>query len=219
MPKNIVPILENIDFFKVFNSTELAKIIDLIGIKKVRKKDVIFHEGDECTAIYFILKGSVKVFKTSEDGRENIVNLLSTHDMFPHVGLFGGSNYPATAKAIEDSVIYYLLVEDFNRILIDSPHLSIKLLQILDQKIRSLQVRLGNVMSKDITDKVISTLHSLAKTNGVRTDEGLEIQIELTHQDLADMVGTTRETVSRVISQLKRDGILCYENSKICLMH
>jgi CRP/FNR family cyclic AMP-dependent transcriptional regulator len=218
MPKIIEPILREIDFFKQCSEEDLKNILEVISKKTIRKRGTIFHEGEECNTIYFIAKGSVKILKTSEDGREHIVNILSSKDMFPHVGLFGGGYYPATARAIEDSTIYCLNIEDFKRILAVSPFLSIKLLQILDGKIRTLQERLGNTMSKDIMEKVVSTLHSLARTNGSQIDEGIEINMEITHQDIADMVGTTRESVSRIIGQLKRDGKIYYEENKIRLM-
>lgn len=218
MPKIIASILSEIEFFKQCSEEDLTKILEVISKKKIQKRGIIFHEGDECNTIYFIAKGSVKIFKITEDGREHIVNLLSARDMFPHVGLFGGGYYPATARAIEDSLIYHLYIKDFRRILEASPVLSIKLLQILDSKIRTLQERLGNAMSKDITDKVVSTLHSLARTNGSQIDEGIEINMELTHQDIADLVGTTRESVSRIIGQLKKDGRIYYEDNKIRLI-
>jgi CRP/FNR family cyclic AMP-dependent transcriptional regulator len=220
MPKqeDITSILKEIDILKHCTADELTQISSIVSRKKVLKREFIFYEGDACSTVYFISKGQIKVFKTNEDGREQIVNILANNDMFPHVGLYGGSYYPATAKAMEDCTLYYLYVDDFNRLLQKSPSISIKLLQILDGKIRNLQFRLSQVMSSDMSDKVIKTLYGLSKTSGSKTEKGYEIKMELTHQDIADMLGTTRETVSRVMSQLKRDGKIIYDDHYIRLI-
>jgi CRP/FNR family cyclic AMP-dependent transcriptional regulator len=216
--EDAISILKGIEIFKHCTADELEQITGIISKKQVCKKEIIFYEGDPCSTVYFISRGQIKVFKTTEDGREQIVNILANKDMFPHVGLYGESYYPATAKSMEDGTLYFLYVDDFKRLLQDSPSISVKLLQILDGKIRDMQIRLSHVMGSDMTDKIINTLFVLAKASGTRTERGYEIKMEVTHQDIADMLGTTRETVSRVMSQLKRDGKIVYDSHYIRLV-
>ncbi|WP_096190122.1 Crp/Fnr family transcriptional regulator [Evansella halocellulosilytica] len=218
MTKHIeISILKRIDIFKNCNISELSKIANILFKKEVSKGDIIFHQEEPCSIIYLIAEGQIKAFKTTEGGREQIVNILSTNDMFPHVGLFGDSEYPATAQAIENCTLYYLLVDEFNDLLKAYPSISIKLLQISDEKIRGLQTRLSQVMEKGIKEKLMNTLFMLAKNIGRQVEDGYEINVDLTHQDIADMLGTTRETVSRTMAQLKREDKMMYNQHSIII--
>ncbi|RXT13571.1 Crp/Fnr family transcriptional regulator [Ammoniphilus sp. CFH 90114] len=198
--------LKKIGMFQHCNEDELSQLSTLMLLKEGKKRDVLFYESDPCDVIYFIKKGRVKVFKTTEDGREQIVNLLGKGDMLPHVGWYGGSDYPATAELLEDGELYFMYVQQFTQLLEQQPKLTVKLLKELDVKIRALQSRLSHVLSKDMTEKIWGVLYALVKEKGKRIDEGFLLEIELTHQDIANMVGTTRETASRIISQLKKEG-------------
>jgi CRP/FNR family transcriptional regulator, cyclic AMP receptor protein len=209
--------LSKIQLFKSCTAEELNDIAKLLIAKRIDKKDILFNEGDSCDVIYFIRKGRVKTYKTTEDGREQIVNILSDGDMLPHVGLFGKSKYPATAAALDDCELYLMYVQPFTKFLEHSPTVTVKLLQELDQKIRELQVRLSSVLSKDVTEKVLNVLLELAKKNGVKTNTGYQFDVELTHQDIANMVGTTRETVSRIIGQLKKESKIEHNHNSIMI--
>ena len=197
--------LGRIQIFQNCTKSELEEISKLLILKQAKKKEILFYEGEACEAIYFINKGRVKIYKTTEDGREQIVNLLTEGEMFPHVGLYGGNAYPATSEAIEDCSLYLMYVNKFTQFLSQSPSLTVKLLQELEGGIRELQARLTSVLSKDMTEKIMNVLASFAKNKGVKIDEGYKLEIELTHQDIANLVGTTRETASRIISQLKKE--------------
>ncbi|WP_027415487.1 Crp/Fnr family transcriptional regulator [Aneurinibacillus terranovensis] len=209
--------LKDVPLFEHVTDTAREKIGSVMSSKEIKKREILFYEGEECTAIYVIHKGRIKVYKTTEDGREQIVNLLKEGDLFPHIGLFGGSPYPATAEAMEDCSLFFIKVGEFTRMLESNPTLSIELLRSLEEKIRILQARLTNVLSKDMTDKIMNTLTSLAKTNGYKTAQGYQINMELTQQDLANMVGTTRETASRTISQLKKEGKIEFHSGYIII--
>ncbi|WP_167577409.1 Crp/Fnr family transcriptional regulator [Ammoniphilus sp. YIM 78166] len=191
--------LGKIPMFQHCTEDEIEQIAALLILKEARKKEIVFNEGDPCEVIYFIHQGRVKIYKTSEDGREQIVNLLGKGDMFPHVGWYGGSAYPATAEILEEGELYFMYVQQFTHLLEHQPKLTLKLLQELDTKIRGLQSRLSHVLSKDMTEKIVSVLQSLANEEG-------KLDMELTHQDIANMVGTTRETASRILNQLKKEG-------------
>lgn len=211
-------ILGKIQLFQQCSEEELTEISQLLTYQAVKKKQVLFHESDPCDVIYFITEGRIKVYKTTKDGREQIVNLLSEGDMFPLVGLYGGDVYPATAEVVESGQIYSMNVSLFVKFLEENPTLSVKLLKELERKIKELQRRLTDVLSKDISEKIYNMLCSLAKTKGTPTEDGYVLEIELTHQEIADMVGTTRETASRTLSQLKKDEKIKMNQQRIIVM-
>ena len=209
--------LRQVPLFMSLTDEERESIADVMSHRTMKKRGILFYEGEPCTAIYLLEQGRVKVYKTTEDGREQIVNVLQEGDLFPHVGMFGGSPYPATAETLEDAVLYSINVAELTRMLESNSALCIRLLRILESKIRELQRRLSDVLSKDMKEKIVNILLSLARTSGTETGKTYEIYMELTHQDLANMVGTTRETVSRTVSQLKRDGVVQFDAQKITL--
>ncbi len=211
-------ILRKIELFQHCSEKELTEIGQLLTYKEVKKREILFHETDLCDVIYFIAEGRIKVYKTTKEGREQIVNLLSDGDMFPLVGLYGGGVYPATAEVVEPGQIYYMNVNHFVKFLEENPTLSVKLLKELERKIKELQRRLTDVLSKDITEKIYNMLFSLAKTKGTKTEKGYEVEIELTHQEIADMVGTTRETASRTLGHLKKDGKIKMNQHRIIVL-
>ncbi len=216
-PSDLPKLLSRVPIFLSCTPEEIEQIASILMPKDVKKRDILFYEGEPCDVIYFINKGRVKVYKTTEDGREQIVNLLGKGDMFPHVGWYGGSAYPATAESLEDGHFYFLYINKFTQLLENNPRLTLKLLQELDGKIRELQGRLSNVLSRDMTEKIMNVLYSLAKNKGQKSEEGFVLDIELTHQDIANMVGTTRETASRVISQLKKEGKLFLDHKMLLI--
>jgi CRP/FNR family cyclic AMP-dependent transcriptional regulator len=211
--------LRTIPLFASLTDSEKETIASVMSRKKVKKRDILFYENEPCTAIYLLECGAVKVYKTTEDGREQIVNVFQPGDMFPHVGMFGGSPYPATAEALEDAALYFINVQEFTALLKGNPALCIRLLQILEGRIRELQRRLSDVLSKDMKEKVMNTLSFLARDKGKQEKDGYVLGMELTHQDLANMVGTTRETVSRIVSQLKKEGQLEFDSHRIWVKH
>lgn len=214
---DLTKLVSRVPIFQQCTAEEIEQIASILMPKEVKKKDILFYEGEPCEVIYLINKGRVKVYKTTEDGREQIVNLLGKGDIFPHVGWYGGSAYPATAESLEDGQLYFLYINKFTQLLEVNPRLTIKLLQEFDAKIRELQGRLSNVLSRDMTEKILNILYSLAKNKGIETEEGYMLEIELTHQDIANMVGTTRETASRVISQLKKEGKLILDHKMLLI--
>jgi CRP/FNR family transcriptional regulator len=217
--KSLREFLGTVSLFASLTEQERDAIVGVMSHKKVKKREILFYEGEPCTAIYLLAHGTVKVYKTTEDGREQIVNVLYERDMFPHIGMFGGSPYPATAEAMEESLLYSINVQELTALLKGNSALCIRLLQILEGKIRDLQRRLSDVLSKDMKEKIMNTLSSLAKSRGTEVAGGYSLKMELTHQDLADMVGTTRETASRIISQLKKEGLIEFDAHSIWIRH
>lgn len=207
--------LGTVPLFSSLTEQEREAIAGVMSHKKVKKRTILFYEDDPCTAIYLLEQGTVKVYKTTEDGREQIVNVLHEGDLFPHVGMFGGSPYPATAETMEECFLYSINVQELTTMLTDNAALCLRLLQILEGKIRDLQRRLTDVLSKDMKEKIMNTLTSLAQSKGEVDKEGYLLRMELTHQDVADMVGTTRETASRIVSQLKREGRIEFDSRHI----
>src|SRR5690606_19815442 len=136
MSNELARLLGRVEMFQQCSDEEIKQLASIMIPREVKRKDILFYEGDCCDVIYFIRRGRVKIYKTTEDGKEQIVNLLGAGDIFPHVGWYGGSAYPATAEVLEDGLFYSMHVDKFLNALEKNARLTLKLLREFDAQIR-----------------------------------------------------------------------------------
>jgi len=209
MTDTIEKLLRDVPLFQRLDASELDRVVQIAIPRHYRKRMVIFMEGDERESVYFIRAGMVKAYKIDEEGREQIVSLLHAGDMFPHVGFFDPSPYPATAEVIEDCELLAIRIKDFEQLLVSYPSIAMKVMQILGQKILQLQARIQELTLQDVHLRTVHTLIRLGQEYGVKQEDGsILLSLPFTHQDLANMIGTSRETVNRTLNGLRRDKIL-----------
>lgn len=201
--------LKKLSFFAELSNSLLDEIAKLVIQRNYRKNMIIFMEGEPGEAVFFIEKGRVKVFRTSEDGREIIINIFGPGEVFAEVTLLNpGSTYPVTAQTIEDSVIYFIRNQDFENLLRRNTELSLEILKILSQRLRYLQSRIKNLAFNDTYVRTAQALIKFAQQYGVQTEEGIKLDLPITRKELSDVIGTSRETVSRALSQFAREGAI-----------
>lgn len=201
-------LLKNIPIFSGLNRQELSRIAAITQRKKVPKRKFVFVEGEEKRAVYFIQSGLIKTFKLDEDGNEQVISLLYKGDMFPHTGFFNRSPYPAHAQVVQDAEILSIAIQDFNRLLRAQPDIAIKVMKIMEQKIAQLQERIQEFISKDVFHRLIRLLIRIANEQGHWQGKSVYIEIPITHLDFANMIGTSRESINRILNKLKKDQII-----------
>lgn len=200
--------LRKVPFFYDLSADELALVWNIVIERFYRRRSTIFSEGSDKEAVYFIVNGLVKAYKTDENGNEHIVSFLKTGDMFPHTGFFSQSPYPATAEAIVDTTLLAIPGRSFEQLIIDIPQISIKVMNAMGAKIKDLQEKLQQLTGNDVQDRVIAFLGQLAQNYGVEVDGVIHINLPMTNQEFANTIGSTRETVNRLINQLRKEGII-----------
>ena len=201
-------LLRQVPLFRDLTEEELVRVQHIAIPRSYRRKSVVFSEGTDKESIFFIQKGLVKTFKTDENGNEHIISFLKTGDMFPHTGFFNADPYPATAEATLDSRLLAIPVRAFELLLRDKPEIAIKVMRVMSDKIKELQEALQNITGQDVYDRTVTFLLKLADSNGTMVDDQLHIALPLTNQEIASAVGTTRETINRIITQLRREELL-----------
>ncbi len=140
------------------------------------------------------------------EGKEQIVSLLKKGDMFPHVGFFRKGGYPAFSEILENSILIVIPIAQFEKVLIENPDLCIKVLKVLGEKIIDFQERLESQILNNTYQQIIKLIIRLGKEHGqVLRDGSILLKSEFTNRDLARMIGTTRETVSRMLTKLKKE--------------
>jgi CRP/FNR family transcriptional regulator len=212
--------LQNIQLFSSLTDLELQQIAGKIRIEEFRKNEIVLREEDTNEYMYIILDGQVKVIQATEDGKEILLAIHKSHEFFGEVSLIDGKTAPATVQASEDSFIAFISKRDFFALLSSQHKVLEKLLQILCLRLRDSWKRIYLLNFKHATDRVKTLFLSLSFDNSTQTPEGIVLNLKLTHQEIADMTGLTRESVTRVLDKFQRDGgITVLKNKRICLRH
>lgn len=205
---SIVDMMHRMFLFSDLNEQELQEIAEVALIRTYRSKSNVFMEGEERQAVYFLNKGVIKVYKIDSQGNEAIMNFLKPGEMFPHAGFFENAPYPGTAEVILDAELGVIPIKAFENIIMARPEIAVKVMRVMGRKIRELQSKLRDLSSNDINFRIAALLLRLVKEYGVQGKSGTQIELRTTNYDLAKMAGTTRETVNRFISRLKKEDIL-----------
>ena len=202
--------LKLVPLFSSLNDEELDAINRQSFIKKYPKNNIILVENEKGDTLYVIVKGKVKVTKFSESGEEIILAILHKGDFFGDMSLLDGKPRSATVVSNEDSELILIRRNDFENVIEKNPRIALKLLKEITTRLRNADEFIGNLVFLKVTGRIAGILLQLSKERGIKTDDGLLIKSRPSHQELASMVGATRETVTRVLKQL--------ENSKYISM-
>src|SRR5690606_4423070 len=144
-----------------------------------------------------------KVYRVAEDGREKTLALLGTGEFFGEMALLDEGPRSAIAETLEPTTLYHLHRNDFMATLTEYPSIALQIIRALSRRIRQTNAQVMDIVFRDVRGRVASTLGELCDRHGVATDAGVRIDLKLTHQELANLVGTARETVSRILAELQ----------------
>jgi CRP/FNR family transcriptional regulator, cyclic AMP receptor protein len=205
---SMTPFLQQIPLFAQLDESELLRLADIAIVRTYRKNANVFMEGDPKQAVFFIHKGIIKIYKIDSDGNEQIVSFLKEGDMFPHTGFFDNTPYPATSTIVEAAELFVIPIQAFEQLMLDVPTIAVKVMRVMGEKLREFQSKLQAFVTQDVNRRIISFLVRMADNHGQVSGSELKIDIPMTHQEFANMVGTTRETVNRVMNNLKKEGII-----------
>lgn len=184
-----------------------------------RRGTVIFFEGDRGEGFHYVKSGRVKIVKATGDGREHIIKILTPGDLFAEVLLFNNQPYPATAVAAEDACIGIIKNSDLERLILGNNKLALQLIKALSQRLLYAQQKIKNLALGDVLARTAETLLRLGREHGRADEQGvIVITIDLSRQELANLVGTTRETVTRTLSALRKDKIIDFVGDKMVIL-
>jgi len=208
-----------VPIFADLNDETIQKISSVGYSKKYSKDDVIFREDDPGTAMFVILTGKVKVVRTSGDGREVILTILSQYDFFGEMALLDGLARSASVVAAEESELFIIQREEFLNLLKLHPEISINLMQELTQRLRAADLKIKSLSLKDAEGKVATVLLQLAEEIGKIKHGIVEIDKLPLQQDLANMAGTSRETISRTLHSFAKKGFVELDGPKLKILN
>jgi CRP/FNR family transcriptional regulator len=209
--------LKKIDLFKNLSDEDLKELEPYLVTTAFKKKEDIFSEGDQPEWFYIVAKGKVKITKLSHEGKEIILEVISPTDIFGGVAVLRNFPYPANAVAMEDSEVVKITRKNLMRLVDRFPNLMYCIALQLGDRMKSSYDSLKNIALERVEARIAALLLKLANKVGIETKEGLQIDMRLTKQDVADMVGTTVETSIRTFSKFKKQGLVADKAGKIVI--
>ncbi len=205
-------VLKRVPLFSKIEDKELEKIAEISHLKKYRKDEDIFSEGEVGDALYILVSGVVKVFRTSSDGRIKTLALLQKGDFLGEMAILEKEIRSANVRAVEDAEMLVINRRDFEASLTTNPQIAFKIMETLCARLRDADEQIESLTFQNVSGRLVIALLDLAEKHGVQTKKGIKINMELTHQELSEMVGTAREVVSRVLNDFRKTN--CIEIEK-----
>ncbi len=209
--KEVAPVtdlefLRSLPLFAGLPDADMAKVTAITRERRYRKGTILFNEGDPGEAIYFIKEGKVRVTRLAAGGQEQVINVWTPGAAVGLVVLADKAPYPATAQVIEDAILFAIRVDDFLPLIPESAPLAANTFKLVGQRLR---------LARDTAhDLAVYSTHGRLASLLLKTAEekrSSRFNLGLTHQDLAGMIGTSRETVTRVLADFRRTGCIKVE--------
>lgn len=210
--------LRNVSIFEELPERDLAKIASLGTRKTFLKGSVILMEDEIGSALFIIIDGKVKVSRLDETGREVILSILGPGEVFGEMSLLDGMKRSATVSALTDTEVLIIYRDDFLNLLNKHPQIAISLLKELTQRLRKADMQIKSLSLKDAQGRVGCVLIMLADDLGKMYKGHVIVEGLPTQQDLANMAGTSRETVSRILSKFEKMGLIKIEGRNLIIL-
>lgn len=186
--------------------------------EQYRRGQILFKEGAVCEEIFVITEGSVKVYRLSDDGRQQTLWILGASDCFCLAPFFHRARYPATAQCMTDVRVLILKDPEYLSLLREAPGVTSVVAGCLCDRVNEMARLIETSSRRHVRGRLAQTLLELADSRGVRTTEGILLDSALTHEEIAACVGTAREVISRTLEQWQRDGLVRLGRGRLVLL-
>ena len=210
--------LRKVSLFESLSDEEIEALADVTISRRFLRDNVIILAEEVGDTLFIIREGQVKVSIVSEEGREVILTLLGAEAVFGELSLLDGKPRSANVIATQDTHLIMLRRPDFVQLICREPKIATALLAELASRLRKTDRQIEGLALLDVTSRISETLLQLAGEQGVETEAGVLIKERPTHQDLANMSGTTRETVSRVLKRLESQSYIACKGRTITIL-
>ena len=205
-----IELLISTPYFSGLSSAELEAVSKLVFEKRYDRGEMLLLEGEAATALYFVASGAVKVFKTSAEGKEQILSIIHPGETFNEVPVFNGGKNPASAQAMVPVTLYGIRKNDLEVMLRNYPQMALNVIKVMANRLRHLISLVEDLSFRRVIGRVARILLDYAG-NGAAPGS------RLTQRDMAAMAGTAREVVSRSLKTLEEDGIIRIERHRIII--
>jgi CRP/FNR family cyclic AMP-dependent transcriptional regulator len=200
-------VLKSVALFHDLSEQELTFLVEHSSLRHFGANELIFAEGDSCSGLFIIQSGAVKIFKTASSGREQILGVERAGNTVAELPVFDGGTYPASTVAAEESDLLFIRREDFRTLCLQHPEVALKLLKTVGRRLRALVGIIEELSFTTVRQRLIAYVLRLAAQN-TGAGKSIELELPVSHQELAAELGTVRELVSRNLSRLQAEGLI-----------
>jgi CRP/FNR family cyclic AMP-dependent transcriptional regulator len=204
--------------FAALDAESAAMLEAMLTTRTVPRGHVVFREGDEGDRLFVVLEGKVKILRAAADGRENLLAVLGAGEMFGELSLFDPGPRTATVTTVTEATLASLDHDDLRPLINERPGVSVQLLQALAQRLRRTNEAMADLVFTDVPGRVAKALLDLAEKFGTTEAAGLRVRHDLTQEELAQLVGASRETVNKALSEFAHRGWLRIEGRSVLVL-
>ncbi|MCX7749306.1 MAG: Crp/Fnr family transcriptional regulator [Clostridia bacterium] len=209
-----------VPIFSSLTKEELKQVVSLIVQKKYEKNTLIISEGSIPQNFIVVSRGKIKIYGHSQDGKEQIMYILTNGDFFGARNLIHDKAADYNAQAMENTVVCTIERHQFQKLLLQFPGISIKIMDVLCDRLEKMESMFRKISPKDVDSRVNMMLLELAQKYGRRQQEGILIELPMSREEMANYIGVARETVSRKITSLKDEGLIeILGNKKLLILN
>jgi CRP/FNR family transcriptional regulator len=210
--------LAHTPLFAALDDDAAAALRSCMHDVRVTRGRTLFNEGDPGDRLYVVTEGKIKLGRTAPDGRENLLAVLGPGEMFGELSLFDPGPRTATATAVTDAAVLELGHNDLQPWLTGRPEVAAHLLGALAQRLRRTNEAMADLVFSDVPGRVAKALLDLARRFGVQSEDGLHVTHDLTQEELAQLVGASRETVNKALADFASRGFLRLEARAVVIL-
>jgi CRP/FNR family transcriptional regulator, cyclic AMP receptor protein len=211
-------VLASVPLFAALDGDTAELLAAALTTRAVVRGHVVFEEGDPGDRLFIVLDGKMKISRAAADGRENLLAVLGPGEMFGELSLFDPGERTATASAVTDSTLASLDHDDLRPLLLDQPGVAVQLLRALAQRLRRTNEAMADLVFSDVPGRVAKALLDLAERFGDDEGDGVRVRHDLTQEELAQLVGASRETVNKALSEFANRNWLRLEGRSVLLL-
>ncbi len=201
-------ILSQSFLFRGLNPDDLLPIIQAVHTRTVSQDEFFFHQGDAATSLYLLIAGEARLLQVTPEGNQVLVRFIAPREMFGGIAFLGEATYPASAQSVSDCTAASWDGETMAHLMEQFSPIAFNAMRHMADQIKELQDRVRELSTERVERRIANALLRLVQQTGQKTPEGVLINLPLSHQDLAEMTGTTLYTVSRIFSRWEQDGIV-----------
>jgi CRP-like cAMP-binding protein len=214
------PMIEALRELPLFRgaSEEALRAVALRSVYRSYPRDtMIFRRGEACRGLFVVIEGRVQVYRSRRDGREQTLHSQGPGQALGEVPLFDGGTYPASARAVEESRLLYLSIDDFQWLYRMHPELADSIIRELGRRLRRMVGLVEKISLRDVPARVALTLLEHAESAEIvaAPEAGAQFDLRRTHDQLATELATTRESISRALNRLEREGVIRRQGSRV----
>jgi CRP/FNR family transcriptional regulator len=210
--------LAQVSIFESLENGHLAAVADKASVLELNRQHVIFSPESHSGATYLLLRGKVKLFQMSEEGREVTVDILQGGDIFGQLS-DNEDGQEMWAETMEPSKVAVLTASDFAALLQEHTSVALKLVDEMSAQLSRRAGQIEDLALRNVPARIANTLLKLGEDHGVMGRDGITIDLRLTHQDIANMVAASRETVTTVLTDMRHEGIIDIERKRVRIAH